>query len=189
MRKQSLIHSPTSPMSCPVSLLHFPIHFHSFPFIPVIHFHFPLFIFLLHTFSGLRLLCPCLQTPLCAWFPCISHVLVLDHSGLILTCYCFTVLAVHLSYPIHVGLCSLSHVVCFCAPDLCSLLFSHGVASIYFWLSFLFDYLDNCAHYLVLQSLDQLDIACYSIPLSLRSPSLWSLLLWLDSSFPRYCLH
>ena len=41
---------------------------------------------------------------------------------------------------------------------------------------------------LVLQSLDQLVVARYSIPLSLHSPPLQSLLLWLDSSFPRYYL-
>jgi len=37
-------------------------------------------------------------------------------------CYCFTVPVVHLSYPSHVALCLLSHVICFHAPDLCSLL-------------------------------------------------------------------
>jgi len=37
-------------------------------------------------------------------------------------CYCFTVLVVHLSYVSHVEFCSLSHVVCFCSLDLCSLL-------------------------------------------------------------------
>jgi len=62
--------------SCAISS--FPIHFHSFPFIPTLHFHFPLFISLLHAFSGLRLL-SVLRVPY------ISHVLVLDHSGLI-TC-------------------------------------------------------------------------------------------------------
>ena len=56
----------TTPMmlSCPMSLIHFPIHFHLFPFISVVHFHSLLSILLLHAFSGLRLLCPCLRTPL-----------------------------------------------------------------------------------------------------------------------------
>jgi len=84
-------------LSCPVSFLHFPIHFHSFPFIPTIHFHFLLFISLLRAFSSLGLLCPCLQTPLRATgsihltCPC-SRSLQTHHV------YCFTVLAVHPSY-------------------------------------------------------------------------------------------
>ena len=67
-------------------------------------------------------------------------------------CYCFTVLVVHLSYISHVEFCLLSHVVCFHTLDLCGLLFSHVFASIYFRLSFLLYYLDNCVRYLVLQS-------------------------------------
>ena len=84
-------------LSCPVSLLHFPIHFHSSPFIPIVHFHFPLFIFLLCAFSGLRLLHPCLWTPLCATG---SVHLTCPHSRSFRThhVYCFTVLAVHPSY-------------------------------------------------------------------------------------------
>ena len=158
---------------------------HSFSSVPI-HFHSLLFILLLCTFSSLGHLHSRLLSMLQSLF--ISHVLVLDCSGLILTCYCFTVPAVHLSYVSHTEPHPLSHVVCFHAPDLCSLLFSHVFASIYFWLSFLFYYLDNCVHYLVLQSLDQLDVAHYSIPSSLHLPSLQSPLLWLNS-FPRYCLH
>jgi len=138
-------------LSCPVSHLHFPIHFHSFPFIPTTHSHFPLFIsFSVHSpvsdsYAHVSRLLSML------WVLYISCVLVLDRSRLIPMCYCFT----HLSYPFHTELCPLSHVVCFHAPDLCSLLLSHGFASIYFQLSFLLYYLDNCVCYLVLQSLDQ----------------------------------
>ena len=59
-------------------------------------------------------------------------------------------------------LCLLSHVDCFCVPVLCSLLISHVFASIYFWLSFLFLYLDNHVCYLVLQFLDQLEVALFT---------------------------
>ena len=166
---------------------HILCHFFIFPFIFICSHSFLLFIFLLCTFSSLGLLHPCSGLLSMLQFPCISHALVLDHSRPILTCYCFTILAVHLSYISHMELGPLSHVVCFCTLDLCGLLLSHVFASIYFQLSFLFYYLDNCVHYLVLQSLDQLDVACYSIPLSLCSPSLWSLLLQLNS-FLRYCL-
>jgi len=86
-------------------------------------------------------------------------------------CYCFTVLAVHLSYVSHAELHSLSHVVCSHTPDLCSLLLSHVFASIYFQLSFLFSYLDNHVCYLVLQSLDQLVIAPLLNSLVPPSPS------------------
>ena len=57
------------------------------------------------------------------WVPYISCVLVLDHSGLIPMCYCFTIPAVHPSYPFHMELHLLSHVVCFHAPDLWALSF------------------------------------------------------------------
>jgi len=120
-------------VSHPMSLLHFPIHFQLFPFISIVHFHSPLFILLLHTFSGLRLLCPCLQTPLCAsasvHLMCLSSRPFQTHP----MCYCFTVLAVHLSYVSHAGLCPLSHVVCFHTPDLCGLLLAHVFASILFY--------------------------------------------------------
>jgi len=85
-------------------------------------------------------------------------------------------------------LCLLSHVVCFCAPDLCGLLLSHVFASICFWLSFLLYYLDNCVCYLVLQSLDQPSHCPVLNSLVPLFPSLWSLLLQFDSSFPSHCL-
>jgi len=131
-----------------VSLIHFPIHFHLFPFISIVHFHSPLSILLLHTFSGLRLLHPCLWTPLHALAS--MHLMCLSSRPFWTypMCYCFTVPAVHLSYVSHAELHSLSHVVCSHTPDLCGLLLSHVFASIYFWLSFLFYYLDNCVCYI-----------------------------------------
>jgi len=74
-------------------------------------------------------------------------------------CYCITVLAVHPSYISHAEFRSLSHVVASVLQTCAAFSFSHVFASIYFQLSFLLYYLDNCVHYLVLQSLDQLVIA------------------------------
>jgi len=84
-RHTSLIVLYFTSLSHPVSLLHFPIHFHLFPFISIVHFHFLLsFTFSMHSpvsdssahVSGLLSV---LQVPY------ISRVLVLDRSGLI-TC-------------------------------------------------------------------------------------------------------
>jgi len=74
-------------------------------------------------------------------------------------CYCITVPAVHPSYISHAEFRSLSHVVASILRTCAAFSFSHVFASIYFRLSFLLYYLDNCVHYLVLQSLDQLVVA------------------------------
>jgi len=87
-------------LSCPMSLLHFPIHSYSFPFIPSIQFHFLLLTSLLRTFSDLGLLCPCLRTPLHATasmhLTCLSSRLFQTHPCVIVSLFWQFTLATYL---------------------------------------------------------------------------------------------